>query len=57
MYHYCNKVCYNYLQKFPGQLLSANYTDSNNPRHLIGRTEVERRGVYMRNLEQQFRSS
>ena len=54
---YCNIIWYNYVQEFPGQLLSANYTDPNNPGHLIGRTEVERRGVYMRNLEQQFNGS
>ena len=42
---------------FPGELLSATYMDPDNPGRVIGRTEVERREVYMKKLEVQFSES
>ena len=39
---------------FPGDLLAATETDPDNPGHVLGRTEVERRGVYINKLEGQF---
>ena len=38
-------------QIFPGNLLQHNYADPNNPDRLVGRSEVERRGVYFDQLE------
>lgn len=35
---------------FPGNLLQPNYPDPNNPRQLIGRSEVERRERYFQQL-------
>ena len=39
---------------FPGELLSATHADPDHPGHVIGRTEVERRDVYMKKLEHHF---
>ena len=36
---------------FPGTLLQPNYADPENEDRLIGRTEVERRGEYINQLE------
>ena len=45
------------LQMFPGDLLAATQADPDNPGCVIGRTEVERRDVYMKKLEGQFSES
>ena len=45
------------LQMFPGDLLAATQADPYNPGRVIGRTEVERRDVYMKKLEGQFSES
>ena len=39
---------------FPGDLLEHNYPDPNNPRQLLGRSEVDRRGNYFECLERQL---
>ena len=36
---------------FPGDLLEPNYPDPNNPRQLLARSEVDRRGTYFECLE------
>ena len=36
---------------FPGDLLEHNYPDPNNPRQLLARSEVDRRGTYFERLE------
>ena len=40
---------------FPDDLLEPNYPDSNNPRQLLARSEVDRRGKYFEHLERQLR--
>ena len=45
------------FQIFPGDLLAATRADPDNPGHVIGRTEVERRDVYMKKLGGQFSES
>ncbi len=42
---------------FPGELLLATRSDLHNPGRVIGRTEVERREVYMKKLEDQLLKS
>ena len=39
---------------FPGDLLEHNYLTPNNPRQLLGRSEVDRRGNYFEQLERQL---
>ena len=41
-------------QVFPGDLLEHNYPDPNNPRQLLGCSEVDRRGNYFECLERQL---
>ena len=41
-------------QKFPDTLLPATYPDPNNPRHLLARSEVERRSDYIQLLHEQL---
>jgi hypothetical protein len=36
---------------FPGDLLEHTYPDPNNPRQLLARSEVDRRGTYFEHLE------
>ena len=36
---------------FPGDLLEPTFPDPDNPERLVGRSEVERRGVYFEQLE------
>ena len=36
---------------FPGDLLEHTFPDPNNPRQLVGRSEVDRRGTYFEYLE------
>ena len=36
---------------FPGELLEHTYPDPNNPRQLLARSEVDRRGTYFERLE------
>jgi hypothetical protein len=38
-------------QVFPGDFLEHNYPDPNNPRQLLARSEVDRRGIYFERLE------
>ena len=42
---------------FPGDLLEHTYPDPNNPRQLVGRSEVDRRGTYFEYLEIELRRS
>ena len=42
---------------FPGDLLEHNYPDPNNPRQLLARSEVDRRGTYFEYLEIELRRS
>ena len=42
------------MQVFPGDLLEPNHPDPNNPRQLVGRSEVDRRGNYFEYLERQL---
>ena len=42
---------------FPGDLLEPNYSDPNNPRQLLARSEVDRRGTYFEHLEIELRRS
>ena len=42
------------MQVFPGNLLPHNYPDPENPGHLIGRSEVERRADYIKPLYQEL---
>ena len=46
-----------HIQVFPGELLSVTHTDPDHPGRLIAHTEVERRDVYMRELEVLFNRS
>ena len=39
---------------FPGDLLEHTYPDPNNPRQLLARSEVDRRGKYFEHLEVQL---
>ena len=39
---------------FPDDLLEPNYPDPNNPRQLLARSEVDRRGNYVERLERQL---
>ena len=39
---------------FPGGLLEHMYPDSKNPRQLVGRSEVDRRGTYFEHLEREL---
>ena len=64
LFRYCVAVLYSYasawipkLKVFPGYLLAATQADPDNPGRVIGRTEVERREVYMKKLEGQFSES
>ena len=43
--------CYIYPQEFPGDLLEATHPEPNNPRQLLARSEVDRRGNYIECLE------
>ena len=42
---------------FPGDLLEPNYPDPNNPRQLLARSEVDRRGNYVECLERKLQES
>ncbi len=42
---------------FPGELLLATHSEPYNPGRVIGRTEVERREVYMKKLENEVLES
>ena len=42
---------------FPGDLFEHTYPDPNNPRQLVGRSEVDRRGTYFEYLEIELRRS
>ena len=42
------------MQVFPGTLLQHTYRDPENPRHRLARTEVQRRGEYIKLLHQQL---
>ena len=42
---------------FPGDLLEHNYPDPNNPRQLLARSEVDRRGNYFERLERKLQES
>ena len=42
------------VQVFPGDLLEHTYPDPNNPRQLLARSEVDRRGNYFEHLERQL---
>ena len=44
-------------QVFPGDLLEHTYPDPNNPRQLMGRSEIDRRGTYLEYLEIGLRRS
>ena len=44
-------------QVFPGDLLEPNYPDPNNPRQLLARSEVDRRGNYVECLERKLQES
>ena len=39
---------------FPGELLEHNYPDPNNPKQLLARSEVNRRGNYFECLEREL---
>ena len=45
------------MQEFPGDLLEHNYPDPNNPRQLLARSEVDRRGNYFECLERKLQES
>ena len=42
------------IQVYPGDLLEPTYTDPDDPRRLLGRTEVERRECYIEQLKRTF---
>ena len=42
------------MQAFPGTLLQYTYRDPENPRRLLGRTEVQRRDEYIKLLHKQL---
>ena len=46
-----NEISLICTQVFPGDLLEPNYPDPNNPRQLLARSEVDRRGTYFEHLE------
>ena len=46
-----------FLKVFPGNLLEPNYPDPHNPRKLVGRSEIERRGEYFDQLERKLSDS
>ena len=46
-----NEISLIHTQVFPGDLLEPNYPDPNNPRQLLARSEVDRRGTYFERLE------
>ena len=39
---------------FPGKLLVSTFPDPDDPEHMLGRTEVERRGEYIEMLEKEI---
>ena len=43
-----------HIQVFPDDLLAATYKNPNNRRQVIGRSEVERREIYINQLHQQL---
>ena len=45
------------MQEFPGVLLEHTYPDPNNPRQLLARSEVDRRGNYFEHLERRLQES
>ena len=47
----------NIIQEFPGDLLEPNYPEPNNPRQLLARSEVDRRGNYFERLERKLQES
>ena len=42
------------MQVFPGNLLPPTYFDPNNPDHILGCSEFERRSVYISHLEKRL---
>ena len=44
----------NFIQVFPGNLLASTFPDPDNPGHVVGRTEVERRAEYIELLEKEI---
>ena len=44
-------------QAFPGDLLEHTYSDPNDPRQLLARSEVDRRGNYFELLERKLQKS
>ena len=44
-------LIFTHCQVFPGDLLEHTYPDPNNPRQLLARSEVDRRGTYFEHLE------
>ena len=42
---------------FPGDLVEHTYPDPNNPRQLLARSEVDRRGSYFERLERKLQES
>ena len=42
---------------FPGDLLKHTYPDPNNPRQLLARSEVDRRGTYFEHIERMLHRS
>ena len=45
--------CPHFTQIFPGDLLEPTYADPNNPEQLIARSEIERRGRFLEQLERE----
>ena len=45
------------MQEFPGDLLEPTHPDPNNPRQLLGRSEVGRRENYFERLERNLQGS
>ena len=48
---------YAYVQDFPGDLLEHTYPNPKNPRQLLARSELDRRGNYFERLERKFQES
>ena len=48
---------YTLMQEFPGDLLEPNHPDPNNPRRLLGRSEVDRREKYFKRLERKLQEN
>ena len=46
-----NEISLICTQVFPGDILEHTYPDPNNPRQLLARSEVDRRGTYFERLE------